>query len=215
MLLSLAASLPTMAFLSVKNRLTASEPPAESDPPEPATASAKFLISVSLFALIPTAPADAEITASSVIVASTSVSITLKPKAPANASSFVDTPPAAIKVSASCSASASMATSPVVAVIVVVSPSSVVPSSPIMTATSSLRYTPLIEAPMAFLSAMAKAPTRCRVSDSLNAVKLDAAEFSVAPSPMIVFVLPLETVTASEPDPALPPCAAPPAMASA
>ena len=56
MLLSLALSLPTMAFLSVKNMFKANVPPAELLPPDPATAIAILRILVKLFAVTPTDP---------------------------------------------------------------------------------------------------------------------------------------------------------------
>ena len=55
-LLSLLALSPIIAFLSVKNRFNAKEPPTEFDPPEPETARAKLRISVRLVAVTPTEP---------------------------------------------------------------------------------------------------------------------------------------------------------------
>ena len=98
MLLSLSLLLPMIAFLSVKNRLTASVPPTELPPPEPVIDTAKLRMSVKLSALTPTDPPVVSIRASSVIRASTSVSITFTPSAPDSARSFVDIPPAAINV---------------------------------------------------------------------------------------------------------------------
>ena len=97
-LLSALVLEPMIACLSVKNRFRTNEPPTELPPPEPETARPKLRILVVLSALMPRLPVVACNTASSVIRASTSVSMTLKPKAPAAATSLVDTPPAAIIV---------------------------------------------------------------------------------------------------------------------
>ena len=100
-LLSTDALSPTTAFLSVKNKFNASEPPTEFAPPEPATAMAKLRISVRLVAFTSILPPVVLISVFWRTRASTSVSMTLKPKAPARARSFDDTPPAALMVSAS------------------------------------------------------------------------------------------------------------------
>ena len=100
-LLSFDALSPMIAFLSVRNKFSANEPPTELDPPEPDTAKAKLRISVRLVAFTPTDPPVDFTVVFARMRASTSVSITLKPKAPASARSLVDTPPAAIIVNAS------------------------------------------------------------------------------------------------------------------
>ena len=56
MLLSAEVLVPITAFLSVRNRFNASDPPTELPPPEPEMASAKLRIFVMLSALMPMEP---------------------------------------------------------------------------------------------------------------------------------------------------------------